>query len=79
MEREIADFHKTDDAILFPSGFDANTGFFEALLGPEDAIISDSLNHASIIDGVRLCKSKRFRYEHMDMDNLEKQLKAADA
>jgi len=68
-----------DDAILYPSGFDSNAGFFEAILGPEDAIISDSLNHASIIDGVRLSKSMRFRYDHMDMEHLEKNLKDADA
>ena len=59
---------------MYPSGFDANAGFFEAMLGPDDAIISDSLNHASLIDGIRLCKAKRFRYEHMDMSDLEKQL-----
>jgi len=63
-----------EECILYPSGFDANAGFFEAMLGPDDAIISDSLNHASLIDGIRLCKAKRFRYEHMDMGDLEKQL-----
>jgi glycine C-acetyltransferase len=77
LEREIAEFHRVEDAILFPSGFDANAGFFEALLGPEDAIISDALNHASLIDGIRLCKAKRFRYAHLDMHDLEAQLKAA--
>lgn len=74
LESQIAKFHKTDDAILFPSCFDANAGFFEAVLTPDDAIISDTLNHASIIDGVRLCKAKRMRYQHMDMADLEKQL-----
>lgn len=70
LEKVIADYYKTDDSILFPSGFDANAGFFEAIFGPEDAIISDALNHASIIDGIRLTKSKRFRYKHMDMKDL---------
>jgi len=63
-----------EDAIIYPSGFDANAGFFEAVLGPEDAVISDALNHASIIDGIRLCKAKRHRYKHMDMADLEKGL-----
>ena len=62
---------------MFPSAFDANTGFFEALLTPEDAIISDELNHASLIDGIRLCKPKRFRLKHMDMEDLEKNIKEA--
>lgn len=62
---------------MFPSAFDANTGFFEAVLTPEDAIISDELNHASLIDGIRLCKAKRFRFKHMDMEDLEKCLKEA--
>lgn len=66
-----------EDAILYPSAFDANAGFFEAVLSPEDAIISDELNHASIIDGIRLSKAKRFRYKHLDMNDLEKQLKDA--
>jgi len=80
LERVIADFHGTDDAILYPSCFDANAGLFEAILTPEDAIISDSLNHASIIDGVRLCKAQRFRYKHSDMADLERCLvEAADA
>jgi len=80
LEKRIATFHGMEDAIVFPSCFDANAGFFEALLGPEDAIISDALNHASIIDGVRLCKAKRFRYEHMDMKDLEQKLiEAKDA
>ena len=72
LERRIADFHKLDDAILYPSGFDSNAGFFEACLTPEDAIISDELNHASIIDGIRLCKARRMRYKHMNMEVLEK-------
>lgn len=65
LEREIAKFHGMDDAILYPSCFDANAGLFEQILGPEDAVISDSLNHASIIDGIRLCKAQRHRYDHM--------------
>jgi glycine C-acetyltransferase len=76
LERTIADYYKVGDTILFPSGFDANAGFFEAIFGPEDAIISDTLNHASIIDGIRLCKAKKSRYRHMDMTDLEEQLKA---
>lgn len=63
-----------EDAILYPSCFDANAGFFEALLTPEDAIISDELNHASIIDGIRLCKAERHRYKHMNMADLEEKL-----
>ena len=74
LEKKIADFHKVEDAILYPSGFDSNAGFFEAVLTPEDAIISDELNHASIIDGIRLCKAKRHRYKHLDMEELEKML-----
>ena len=74
LEKEIASFHKMEDCILYPSGFDSNAGFFEAMLGPEDAIISDALNHASLIDGIRLSKAKRFRYNHLDMEDLEKQL-----
>ena len=77
LEKKVADFLGTEDAILYSSCFDANGGLFEALLGPEDAIISDALNHASIIDGVRLCKAKRFRYENNDMADLEAQLKEA--
>lgn len=77
LEEKISDFLKTDDTILHGSCFDANGGLFEALLGPEDAIISDSLNHASIIDGVRLCKAKRFRYQNNDMKDLEEKLKEA--
>lgn len=79
LESRLSDFLHTEDTILYTSCFDANGGLFETLLGPEDAIISDSLNHASIIDGVRLCKAKRYRYANNDMANLEEQLKAADA
>eukprot|EP00405_Crypthecodinium_cohnii_P017107 CAMPEP_0206452678 /NCGR_PEP_ID=MMETSP0324_2-20121206/20094_1 /ASSEMBLY_ACC=CAM_ASM_000836 /TAXON_ID=2866 /ORGANISM="Crypthecodinium cohnii, Strain Seligo" /LENGTH=431 /DNA_ID=CAMNT_0053922825 /DNA_START=87 /DNA_END=1382 /DNA_ORIENTATION=+ len=75
LEAEISKFHGTEDTILFPSCFDANAGIFEACLGPEDAVISDSLNHASIIDGIRLCKAQRYRYEHIDMNHLEDILK----
>lgn len=78
LEQKIAKFLHTEDTILYAAAFDANGGVFEPLLGPEDAIISDTLNHASIIDGVRLCKAKRFRYIHNDMADLEKQLQAAD-
>ena len=78
LEETISRFLGTEDTILYPSCFDANGGLFEVLLGPEDAVISDSLNHASIIDGVRLCKAKRFRYANNDMADLEAQLKAAD-
>ncbi len=74
LERKIANFVGTDDAILYSSCFDANGGLFETLLGPEDAIISDELNHASIIDGVRLCKAKRYRYKNNDMDDLRAKL-----
>lgn len=77
LEKRLSHFLKTDDTILYSSCFDANGGLFETLLGPEDAIISDALNHASIIDGIRLCKAKRFRYENNDMGDLEKQLKEA--
>ena len=72
LEKKVAAFHKLEDAILYPSAFDANAGFFEAVLGPEDAIISDELNHASIIDGIRLSKAKRLRYKHLDLQDLEK-------
>ncbi|MBH0079913.1 glycine C-acetyltransferase [Pseudoalteromonas sp. NZS11] len=78
LEKKISEFLETEDTILYSSCFDANTGLFETILGAEDAIISDSLNHASIIDGVRLCKAKRFRYGNNDMADLEKQLIAAD-
>lgn len=77
LEAKIAEFLGTEDTILYAAAFDANGGVFEPLLGPEDAIISDSLNHASIIDGVRLCKAQRFRYNNNDMADLEEQLKAA--
>ena len=79
LERRIANFVGTDDAILYSSCFDANGGLFETLLGPEDAVISDELNHASIIDGVRLCKAKRFRYKNNNMDDLRARLEAARA
>ena len=78
LEQKIADFHHCEDTILYAACFDANGGIFEPLLGPEDAIISDSLNHASIIDGVRLCKAGRYRYANNDMADLEKQLQAAN-
>jgi glycine C-acetyltransferase len=77
LEDRISHFLETDDTILYSSCFDANGGLFETLLGPEDAIISDALNHASIIDGIRLCKAQRFRYNNNDMTDLENQLKAA--
>lgn len=77
LEKKIAGFFGTEDTILYAACFDANGGVFEPLLGEEDAIISDSLNHASIIDGVRLCKAKRFRYQNADLNDLEEQLKAA--
>ena len=74
LEKRIADFYRTEDTILYAAAFDANGGLFEPLFGAEDAIISDELNHASIIDGVRLCKAKRFRYKHSNMEDLENQL-----
>ncbi|WP_199120142.1 glycine C-acetyltransferase [Pedobacter sp. ASV28] len=77
LEAKISKFLGTEDTILYAAAFDANGGVFEPLLGPEDAIISDELNHASIIDGVRLCKAQRFRYKNCDMEDLEKQLIAA--
>lgn len=77
LERKISEFLGTEDTILYAAAFDANGGVFEPLLGEEDAIISDALNHASIIDGVRLCKAQRFRYEHNDMADLEAKLKEA--
>ena len=79
LEKTISDFFGKDDTILYAACFDANGGLFEPLLGEDDAIISDALNHASIIDGVRLCKAQRFRYANCDMADLEKQLQAADA
>lgn len=75
LERKISEFLQTEDTILYSSCFDANGGLFEPLLGPEDVIISDELNHASIIDGVRLCKAQRKVYKHIDMDDLEEKLK----
>ncbi len=74
LEKKISEFLSTEDTILYAAAFDANGGVFEPLLGAEDAIISDELNHASIIDGVRLCKAMRYRYKHNDMDDLQKQL-----
>ncbi len=77
LETELARFLGMEDSILFAACFDANGGVFEPLLGPEDAVVSDALNHASIIDGIRLCKAKRYRYANSDMDDLDTQLKAA--
>ncbi len=77
LEERISRFLGTEDTILYPSCFDANGGLFETILGDQDAVISDALNHASIIDGIRLCKAKRFRYQNNDMNDLEVQLKAA--
>jgi glycine C-acetyltransferase len=77
LEKKVSDFLKTEDTILYSSCFDANGGLFETLLGEEDAVISDELNHASIIDGIRLCKAQRFRYKNNNMDDLEAQLKQA--
>ncbi|MEP3628943.1 MAG: glycine C-acetyltransferase [Hyphomicrobiales bacterium] len=79
LEKRLAQFLGKDDSILFAACFDANGGLFEPLLGPEDAIISDALNHASIIDGIRLCKAKRYRYANSDMSDLEEKLKTAKA
>ena len=79
LETKLSRFLGFEDTILYSSCFDANAGLFETLLGPEDAIISDALNHASIIDGVRLCKAKRYRYANSDMDDLAAQLQAATA
>ncbi|MEJ2286639.1 MAG: glycine C-acetyltransferase [Desulfobacterales bacterium] len=79
LENKVSDFFGTDDTILYSSCFDANTGLFETLLGEKDAIISDALNHASIIDGVRLCKAERYRYDHGDMASLENCLKESAA
>ena len=75
LEAVISKFHKTEDTILYPSCFDANAGLFEAILSKDDAVISDELNHASIIDGIRLCKAKKHRYKHLDMRDLEDLLK----
>lgn len=77
LEKKIADFYGTEDTILYAAAFDANGGVFEPLFSAEDAIISDELNHASIIDGIRLCKAQRYRYKHSDMSDLEEQLKKA--
>jgi glycine C-acetyltransferase len=79
LEQKLSEFLGMEDTILYPSCFDANGGLFETLLGAEDAVISDELNHASIIDGVRLCKAQRYRYRNNDMADLEAQLQAADA
>ena len=79
LEARLAAFLGMEDAILFAACFDANGGVFEPLLGPRDAIISDALNHASIIDGIRLCKAQRYRYANSDMDDLEAKLKEAKA
>jgi len=78
LEEKISKFHEREDTILYASCFDANAGLFEQLLGPEDAVISDALNHASIIDGIRLCKAKKFRYGNKDMSDLEKKLKESE-
>ncbi|XP_018798538.1 PREDICTED: 2-amino-3-ketobutyrate coenzyme A ligase, mitochondrial-like [Bactrocera latifrons] len=79
LEKKIAQFHGREDAILYASCFDANAGLFEAILTPDDAVFSDELNHASIIDGIRLCKAQKQRYKHRDMSDLEKQLKSSTA
>lgn len=75
LEDKISKFHGREDTILFPSCFDANAGLFEQILTDQDAVLSDELNHASIIDGLRLCKAKKFRYKHKDMGDLERILK----
>ncbi|MCC5835506.1 MAG: glycine C-acetyltransferase [Opitutales bacterium] len=79
LEKVISDFFETEDTILYPSCFDANGGLFEVLLSEQDTVISDALNHASIIDGIRLCKARRYRYRNNDLGDLEKQLQEADA
>ncbi len=79
LEAKLTEFLGTEDTILYPSAFDANGGLFETLLGPEDAVISDELNHASIIDGIRLCKAQRARYKHNDMADLESKLREASS
>ncbi|XP_041735449.1 2-amino-3-ketobutyrate coenzyme A ligase, mitochondrial-like [Coregonus clupeaformis] len=79
LEQKLAQFHEREDCILYASCFDANAGLFEVLLGPNDAVLSDELNHASIIDGIRLCRAKRFRYKHMDLNDLETQLKESQS
>ncbi|GIX99260.1 2-amino-3-ketobutyrate coenzyme A ligase, mitochondrial [Caerostris darwini] len=79
MEKKIAQFHGREDCIIYPSCFDANAGLFEVLLSPEDAVLSDELNHASIIDGIRLCKAQKYRYKHRDMNDLEKKLQESSS
>ncbi|XP_056609961.1 2-amino-3-ketobutyrate coenzyme A ligase, mitochondrial [Triplophysa dalaica] len=79
LEQKLAEFHEREDCILYASCFDANAGLFEVLLGPEDAVLSDELNHASIIDGIRLCRAKRFRYKHMDLKDLEEKLRESQS
>ncbi|KAM6913637.1 2-amino-3-ketobutyrate coenzyme A ligase, mitochondrial [Lycodopsis pacificus] len=79
LEQKLAEFHEREDCILYASCFDANAGLFEVLLGPDDAVLSDELNHASIIDGIRLCRAKRLRYKHMDLGDLEKRLKESQS
>ena len=79
LEKKVSEFLRKEDCILFSSCFDANGGVFEVLLGEQDAVISDSLNHASIIDGIRLCKAKRYRYANSDMQDLERCLKEAES
>ncbi|KAG9264341.1 2-amino-3-ketobutyrate coenzyme A ligase, mitochondrial [Astyanax mexicanus] len=79
LEQKLAQFHEREDCILYASCFDANAGLFEVLLGPEDAVLSDELNHASIIDGIRLCRAKRLRYKHMDLNDLEDKLKESQS
>ncbi|KAK2915989.1 hypothetical protein Q8A67_000363 [Cirrhinus molitorella] len=79
LEEKLAQFHEREDCILYASCFDANAGLFEVLLGPDDAVLSDELNHASIIDGIRLCRAKRFRYKHMDLNDLEEKLKESQS
>ncbi|XP_059931466.1 2-amino-3-ketobutyrate coenzyme A ligase, mitochondrial [Gadus macrocephalus] len=79
LERRLAEFHEREDCILYASCFDANAGLFEVLLGPEDAVLSDELNHASIIDGIRLCRAKRLRYKHMSLEDLEARLQEAQS
>lgn len=78
LEKRMAELYNKDDCIAYPSCFDANGGVFEAILGPEDVVISDALNHASIIDGIRLCKAKRLRYDHLNMESLEEQLRNSE-
>ncbi|MCJ8739313.1 hypothetical protein PDJAM_G00045780 [Pangasius djambal] len=79
LEQKLAQFHEREDCILYASCFDANAGLFEVLLGPDDAVLSDELNHASIIDGIRLCRAQRFRYKHMNLDDLEKKLQESQS